>query len=217
MLEVALTASYAVFTGDLVNSTEMSNIQVEGVFQQLDNCIRTIENDFNVDVIPVERFRGDGWQFALSSPQLALRVCLLVRSAFKQIDKGLDTRISVGVGHASIGSTLGTSDGPAFLLSGRGLDSMQKRDRFRFYQNFEDIRFLDLTQAVFVLADALSSDWTSRQAEIVSLMIGQRGITLKDAADRDGTNPQQVQKLFVRGDGPALKEAISLFENSWRL
>jgi len=211
-----LNTSYAVFTGDLVDSTEMSGIQIEGVFQQLDACVHSVAKEFDVEIIPVERFRGDGWQFGLSSPELSLRVCLLVRAAVKQVDKSLDSRISIGVGRASIGASTGSSDGPAFLLSGRGLDSMSKRDRFRFDQDIEDRRLIDLIQATFGLADALSSGWTVRQAEVFSLLGGRRETTLREAAETDGTSYQQVQKLFARGDGPALNEAIRLFERSWQ-
>ena len=48
------------------------------------------------------RFRGDGWQCLAPAPPLALRAALFLRAHLRALDRDVDTRISVGIGPASL-------------------------------------------------------------------------------------------------------------------
>jgi len=71
--------------------------------------------------------RGDGWQVALQKPENALRLGLFIRSVVKSEFK-TDTRVSIGLGTVDRlePDNIVESTGPAFILSGHGLEALAK-------------------------------------------------------------------------------------------
>ncbi|MBA4323617.1 MAG: hypothetical protein C0426_00775 [Rhodobacter sp.] len=120
----------AVLTGDLVASTRQPADRVDAAMQAL----RQSAGQVTAWQTPpydtrFTRFRGDGWQIALTNPGLALRAAVVLQATLGA--RGLESRMSIGIGPAE---TLGTTDlsdaaGRAFELSGQGLDKMADTSR----------------------------------------------------------------------------------------
>ena len=73
-------------------------------------------------------FRGDGWQFVGPDPRYMLRAALFLRARLGMLGRAFDTRVSIGVGSGWLceNEDLNLASGPAFELSGKGLDEDKK-------------------------------------------------------------------------------------------
>jgi class 3 adenylate cyclase len=93
----------AVLTGDLVASTRMPAPLRDGAFEALGGAARRIAAwQGTGDAGRFARFRGDGWQMVLADASLSLRACLFLRASLRTLDRRLDSRISIGVGRATL-------------------------------------------------------------------------------------------------------------------
>lgn len=117
-----------VITGDIVNSTSISSKWKDRILQSLE----TVKNDFSTADMNYEMFRGDSFQVTVQSPTetllvaIAIRIILISQTPDDSENKW-DARVSVGIGDCNYkSSTIVTSDGEAFVLSGRGLDMLRK-------------------------------------------------------------------------------------------
>ncbi|TRO91302.1 hypothetical protein FKB34_13660 [Glycocaulis profundi] len=201
----------AVLTGDIVKSTEMSSSQVQAIMASLAEQAEIIRRWDGVKVPELERSRGDGWQFVLPAPRWALRASLTMRAAVKQVDRAADTRISVGIGQAYLASTLSSSEGPAFERSGRELERLKARRRMGFYADIPEPE-LRLCSALFGVCDALSASWTSRQAEIFTLLAAPDPPTVPHVSETLEVTPQAIQAHFAKSGGAPLIHAAEAFE-----
>ncbi len=155
----------AIITGDIVNSTKLT---VEGRDAMLQALQRIPEVLAPVQIVTLEIFRGDGFQIGIGEAREALRCGLAIRALLRAHKKEnsndvLDARISIGVGTLDYQSTsLSTSDGEAYRLSGRLLDEMHKSRlaiRTPWHGVNEELR---LSTA---FADDIVSGWTQSQSK----------------------------------------------------
>jgi len=210
----AMTREICVLTGDIVRSSSLSNALLEALIKSLQRISDDIRSWSAVPSPPLERFRGDGWQLALTEPSRALRAGLLVRAAIKSCHAQADSRIGFGVGAGAIKQSLATSSGPAFELSGELLDELNGPDRWAYGHRTDNSTPPSLASALFVACEAVSSTWTSRQAEVFSQMIQPERTTLHAVADRLDISPQAVQTHFSKAGGRALSHAVKAFERA---
>lgn len=191
----------AVLTGDLVASTRQPADRVDAAMQALRLAADRIATWQSPARDPrFTRFRGDGWQIALTAPDLALRAAVVLQGTLGAL--GLESRISIGIGPAE---TLGTTDlsdaaGKAFELSGQGLDKMADASRIA-------IAGPSVTDPDAMIADLLGERmgrWTAAQAEAAALQLASpdRVITLAEVGKALGISPQAVNDR-VRGAGCA--------------
>ncbi|TVR47752.1 MAG: hypothetical protein EA425_15375 [Puniceicoccaceae bacterium] len=115
---------------------------------------------------PVDVYRGDGWQVALERPRLALRVALFLRCRLRQGEDGVDTRVSIGIGPVEHlpKRRVSRGDGPAFRLSGRGLEEMDPRRLMAWAEE----PAVPAADPLFALLDAVTGRWTARQCLAVA-------------------------------------------------
>lgn len=189
----------AVLTGDLVASTRQPADRVDAAMQALRQSAGQVAA---WQTPPCDtrftRFRGDGWQIALTDPGLALRAAVVLQATLGA--RGLESRMSIGIGPAE---TLGTTDlsdaaGRAFELSGQGLDKMADTSRIA-------IAGASVTEADAMIADLLGERmgrWTAAQAQAAALQLAapDRIITLAEVGMTLGISPQAVNDR-VRGAG----------------
>lgn len=123
------------------------------------------------------RFRGDGWQIYLPNGGKALHTLLKVEADLRMAD-GPQTRISIALGtDASIPVTdLAAAQGEGFRLSGRALDDMPKRQRFRItlppsLHSLSAGRSELLPQSLLDQLEFQTERWSKEQAEAISLML----------------------------------------------
>ncbi len=119
----------AVLTGDIVNSTQMSNAQYQATLTELKQLIDDIQN---TGYAAGEVYRGDAFQIQFSDPVVALKESLLLKIALQSSavsDKPIHCTLSLAYGNADkIATRPSESSGPVFVASGHGLDNNQSNE-----------------------------------------------------------------------------------------
>lgn len=106
-----------VLTGDIIDSTKLSSTERKAVSNVLESLAQTSKGQYDFFI------RGDSFQVMIESHGLteALQIKYLLK-----LKTGFSVRISIGIGEVNIlEKRLSNSDGPAFWLSGQGLDAMK--------------------------------------------------------------------------------------------
>ncbi|MFD2739808.1 hypothetical protein ACFSUD_09530 [Sulfitobacter aestuarii] len=197
---------WAVFTGDIVKSSELGSEQLSRIFSSLEEAADEVARWQDAPTL-FTRFRGDGWQMAVA-PALTFRALLAMRAAVRRVGKGLDSRIGIGIGQGRIpGDDLSGAEGVAFLHSGHALDEMKRTLRMSAPEADLSLRLL------LPLADQIIDGWTARQAEIAYLLLPPEAPTQSEVADRLGQTRQSVQQQADQSGIMALLESCTLLEN----
>lgn len=175
---------FAVLTGDIVKSGRLATNELDNVRESIGDAVDAIRSwQRGVVKGKVAFFRGDSWQLLLADPSKALRAAVFLRA--RLIAGGLaDSRVSVGIGSVDNLSSRNVtkSTGEAFSLSGEALDTMKHPSRLAIAIPDSVQLPNGLVAVVGQLCDALISDWTQRQAEIVSHAVDPTGPIHEDIA-----------------------------------
>jgi hypothetical protein len=197
----------AVFTGDIVRSTDMEHATLTQMFVALEAQCATI-GGWPASTTSFQRYRGDGWQMALP-PQYALRAAAVMRAAARATGKGHDTRIGIGIGQGHIqNGDLGAADGPAFVDAGRALDRI-KRGPLMSAPDTTDLLRISLP-----LVDRIVQGWTSKQAQIAAALLAPSPPTQDALATQLGHSRQLMQKQSDAAGLTALVDSFDVFEQS---
>jgi hypothetical protein len=166
---------YAVLTGDLVKSSQMSPEQSVFAMKSLRQLAKKFESVHQDSTIgELDTFRHDSWQWLLAKPELALRAALFMRAGLRSLsDKSakikFDTRIAIGTGTVEniVEHSISDSRGDAFSRSGKALDAMQKDSRLTYAteSNIEADQWLG--GGLVPLLDCLVTKWTTIEARTV--------------------------------------------------
>ncbi len=171
----------AVITGDLVNSSEFSGTRLQALLDRISTEFDRIQqkNDRNATVFTM--FRGDSFQGIVEEPKHALKLALQLKSFINSFtdsstDSGntapiADVRISIGVGMAVYDTdAINVSNGAAFQLSGRTLDSMKKEHKgIALTTSNNDVNDEFAVHLRFL--DRLTSRWSVASAEVVYFLL----------------------------------------------
>jgi hypothetical protein len=200
----------AVLTGDLIGSTGAGPNAVDHAMRALADAAAHLSQEAACDT-RFTRFRGDGWQIYLDHPRHALRAALLMTAALRATEKGLATRISVGIGQITRLGDKGLSDasGDAFVISGHGLDLMPKSKRLVIAGGGVDAKW---HTPIFDLVEWQSGRWSREQAEAVMLALGPDRPSFRDIAAGLGISRQALQARLSSAGYHALEEALHTFE-----
>lgn len=200
----------AILTGDVVRST-LTGTSTRDLARRLRRAGELAGELASGMATPVESFRGDAWQMAVRPPSDAIAVAIRFRIALRWFvgGPGADTRVSIGIGavarlpraHVSEG------DGPAYRLSGRGLDGMPRGRRMAV--GLED-RGLEATlDAILGLVDTLVSGWTEPQAYAVDgALMGWTQEQTAAAWEPRPVTQQAVNKHLKRAGWSAVERAL---------
>ncbi len=227
-----------VFTGDLVGSSKLSATEVADAIRALElasyDLARVLGDsdtlftefrgdrargspDFSPEWKPrFSSFRGDGWQCLGPAPLYALRSALFFRARLGTYGRQFDTRVSIGIGSGSLPDEpdLVGAVGPAFEISGRGLDSMAHAPRFAVGWEAPP-ETAPLLQAIFALADEVSRNWTPGQARVFARLLLDRQRPSQAALARELDITQQTVAAHLAGGGDwALQEALKAVEGA---
>lgn len=187
---------YAVITGDIVESTAITN-NYHIALQEIADDIKNYQApDFIFDV-----YRGDSFQALVTDPAKALLISIIFRAGIRRKSRGTslndvwDARLAIGIGpvnNLKISSDikLGTLDGEAFTRSGRTLDVMKKEGALLKITTGEEQIDKEFA-AICPLADTIISHWTTAQAEAIYLYL------LKDMTQHDIGNQLQISQRAV--------------------
>jgi hypothetical protein len=201
-----------VLTGDIIGSTKLAPEEVDAAMRELELASQDFHREWIGSGEPrFTRFRGDGWQSTGVPPAQALRAALFFRARLSALGRPFDTRISVGIGAGSLETEapdLAGAAGPAFELSGRGLDRMPHARRFAVaWENPPD--GAPLIEAIFALSDEISRQWTPRQAEVFARALGpRRRPNQEELAAVLGVKQQVIARHLAGGGDWALREGL---------
>lgn len=162
----------------------------------------------------MELFRGDSFQIVVDSPEMSLKIASMMRAGLKSnTPKGSktewDARISIGIGTIDYrGNSIVTSDGEAFKLSGRGLDTMEK-NRLAVNTCWQDVN--EELDAGLAFVDDLITGWSVNQANAVYLSVG-RGLSQANIASAIAKSQQNVSKTLTSAKESLLVRFSDRFE-----
>lgn len=197
--------NWAVFTGDIVRSSDLEDGGLDQIFAALEGAAQQIAG-WPDSAAPFVRFRGDGWQMALP-PRYALRAALTVRAAVRTTGKGRDTRIGIGLGAGTFNAgDLAGADGPAFVQSGHALDTLKRTPRMAAPNGPTALRI------ALPLADEIAQRWTPKQAQVVQALLAPDAPTQDALAQTLGRSRQMAQKQADSAGIVALLESCQLYE-----
>jgi hypothetical protein len=167
-MSIRKTTVSAILTGDIVNSTKLPPEQEARVQTGLTEVLSKFLHGH-----PYEFYRGDSFQAYLKEPAEALKLALACRAVAinvttreDEVVRG-DIRISIGIGEVDLPvRALGSAKGEAFLLSGRGLDELQKTERRLHIASGNKIVNIGL-QIMADYLDSIFKAMTGKQADII--------------------------------------------------
>ncbi len=204
-------------TGDVIRSRHLSAAQHKSVNSRLKALsIKFGELHPGSMVGETDIFRGDSWQCCLKQPYLVVTAAVFFRAGLKADD--LDSRIGLGIGTVETlnPKKISESTGPAFVASGRSLDSLEKGRNMGLVvsdeKDADSKRYL--TDLVIPLLDAQITRWTQREA--VAVFGSMHGLTQQEIADwppakaEHGGQPtrQAIQDALTRSEWTGLVESL---------
>lgn len=184
-------AIHGIITGDIVASQSIKPKVRQKLFGDISVFLKELKKKWLNDY---ETFRGDSLQCEVKSPEMALRVSLMIRAFFKgylseeelpkaqanKVDErtkgyfttGFDIRLAIGIGEVDFikKNKITSSDGEAFRLSGEALDSL-KQDAHRITVKTFNTEFDEQLEPAILLLDALIQKWTLNGAELVLYLL----------------------------------------------
>jgi len=184
-------AIHGIITGDIVASQKMPPKVRQKLFADIDIFLKDLKKKW---VNNYETFRGDSLQCEVKSPEMALRVALMIRAFFKgylseeempkaqanrveERTKGyfttdFDIRLAVGIGEVDFikKNKITSSDGEAFRLSGEALDNLKQESQRLMVKTFNK-DFDEQLEPAILLLDALIQKWTLNGAELVLYLL----------------------------------------------
>ncbi len=195
---------HAVLTGDLVKSSRLTCDQSREAMDELKSAAAAFNAAYPGAIHKeMDTFRHDSWQLLLNNPVFAFRAALFFRCVLKMKSSAgikFDTRISIGIGPVDFVAENRVSDsrGPAFTLSGRGLDGM-KNAHLAFDGSFADADdWYDVSLGVVPLLDCVVTDWTPVESGAVSAAL--LGKTQLETADYLRAKQDSVPTRQAIGD-----------------
>ena len=203
--------TWAVLTGDIVDSSDMAPEDLDALMSALNDIAKQLSGWQHTSENKTEsafaRRGGDGWQIALNRPQFALRAALFVQSCLRSIDGGLATRVATATGDGTVPeqADLNSAHGPVFRDSGRLLDTLKGRTLLAHADG-------GALGASFRLADHISQGWTQAQARAVHAMLPPEAGPRRLAAERLGISRQAIDQALWAAGFPALNAALQQIE-----
>ncbi len=196
---------YAVITGDIIGFTKVA----PQYRQELVHKVEALIQSWVEDKADAQIFRGDSYQLVLSRPDMALRRSIQLICWFKMHLPGaelhLATRISIGVGTIAYkGTTVLSSEGEAFHLSGRNFDLLGNEEYLGVYTSDEDKN--KAFKIILIFINKYISNWTRGQAEVLFWLL--EGKTQQEIADMLSVSQPSVNSRLKLSGWRELEPAI---------
>ena len=213
----------AVVTGDIIDSTKLSEEENNTLIQGLKYIIDKLEEN---QTIRGEIFRGDSLQCLINKPSQALKIALLIKTYVKgivsmnklkqknELDKLInkpifDIRIAIGIGEVnSEKEKLSISQGEAFNFSGRLLDEMKNKQTIAIKTNDQYKEELDTS---FKLLDFILSNATQNQCEVIYYKL--KGLTEIEISEKIGINQSAINQRSNSSGWSSINSLIQRFES----
>jgi len=202
---------YAVLTGDLVKSSQLSSEKSAGAMARLKNAAMEFAQQYPSTIVgQMDTFRHDSWQVLMEKPAPAVKAAVFLRTALKlesDAETKYDTRICIGIGQAELISTqrVSNSRGPAFTRSGKGLDEMGG-ERLRLVAGDDAPVLLNgLSCTAIPLLDCIIGDWTPTESRAIYGVLN--GWTQEEIASNWPVNEKSGKQPTRQAVGDSLMRA----------
>jgi hypothetical protein len=211
----------AVLSGDLVKSSLLTTDRqaiMSGLTRAVESA-RPYLKEQGCRLYFSDFYRGDAFQCALTDPTYSLWASVFIRTELIQLRADgirADARLGLGLGFISEWNlrNISSSDGEAFRLSGKALDSLksgkEKYRRLRILSPWPEQGALLSVLAAFL--DAVMQRWTPEQAEAISLFL--RDKNQEETSKILNVRQPAVQRRLQTAGHFAVKEALELFSQS---
>ena len=157
-----------------------------------------------------EIFRGDSFQLEVRDPADVFQTALLLKATIKSV-KPYDLRIAIGIGEKSYHSERITeSNGPAFVHSGEKFERLQQ-EKVTLAMKSPWPELDQELNTCMKLALIAMEDWTAGLAEIVAIMIQNKGLRQVEVGKKLGIKQNAVSGRLKRSHYYELIEFEALF------
>jgi hypothetical protein len=231
-LKTIFMGKHAIITGDIVASRRIAPLQKKMLYSDIEVFLRSLKKKW---LLNYETYRGDSIQCEALSPELSLRVALIIRSYVmaytpeeikkkilrsqkkEAVPKGyfnvaFDIRLAIGIGEVDFikKKKLSSSDGAAFQLSGEALDNLKKDDNRRLVFKTPNEPLNTDIEPVIYLLDALTQKWTQNQAILVLNKLQNKKD--EEIAKLFKTSLSAVYQRKKTAQWTAIEKAVTYFE-----
>ncbi len=203
-----------VITGDISNSQTFSNDELNHILDALKIQLSKYASQYggNFDI-----YRGDAFQLAVTQPQHCMQIAIGIRLALKALPLSADVRVSAAIGEAQFRQQevkIGT--GEAFVLSGRGLDTI-KPQYIAFSCQNEELE--NKAKLLTRFADAHISGLTQIQSQTVLAYLEASDKSHENIATILNKNRSNVSRILNASNYKLVAEYLSYMEEeiaSWQ-
>jgi hypothetical protein len=197
----------AVITGDIIQSTSLGQQERTNMLVTLEKVIadgKEFFPDWNAEI-----FQGDSFQGStLKGVKSSLGYSIACIAQFRE--QGFGIRIAIGIGEISFtAATIGTSNGSAFVQSGRTLEELKKRNGSYIGIKTGDADLDEEFEVHCTILDFLLARCTVPQSQALILAIN--GFTQVEIAERLHIAQPTVQQRLKAGGWPVFKAILQRF------
>ncbi len=192
----------AVITGDIINSSSIKdrNPLIKRLKQEFADLEKVKSNSFSL-------YRGDAFQ-GICLPNDAFLIYLKIKALL--MNQKSDVRIAIGIGPVEhMKKNIAESDGTAFRLSGRTLDTLKPENKKFMIKTTSDEINKELELECSML-DALLSNWSVKSSEVIYHVLEDK--TQLEIAELVGISQSAVQQRLKTANWPV----IELFMNRYK-
>lgn len=191
----------SIITGDIVNSRKMSS---EIWLPQLKAYFETLGSRPKI----WEIYRGDSFQ--IQTPiEAALTIAIIIKSIIKQ-NKGLDVRMSIGIGDVHYKSDSVTEAyGTAHIYSGESFENL-KKDNLNIKTPIQEIN--DYFNVITKLMSITMDSWKPATAETIYYALTHEELNQKELSQLLNKKPATINEALKRGGYHELLDTINLFK-----
>lgn len=199
---------HAVLTGDIVNSTKLDTASEGKLVERLRQTMGPYKSEF---------FRGDSFQAYLPDCREALQIALVCRTAAIGLNPEAttvisDVRISIGIGKVDHPvHTLASAKGEAFILSGRGLDDLERTEG-RLVITLENHPMASLTFKLMTdYVNSIYRQMTAKQAEVIMELLN--GESQQQVADKLNRSKSTISQHVTAGRWDEIENILNNYKS----
>jgi hypothetical protein len=187
-----------VITGDIIGSTKLEAKDKTAISAVLGELEKNSKGQYDYFI------RGDSFQVLMKNEGLSEALKIKFYLKFKT---GYATRIALGIGEVNyLDSKLSNSDGPAFWLSGQGLDEMKALNTLNSI-HLENKEFQADWNIYAQTLDYLERQLTNNQAEVLYWLLMNK--TQQEIAEEIGITQSSVNRRIKATGWDLLQMIIS--------
>jgi len=194
----------SVITGDIIKSRDLKDQSIW--LHELKRTLSMLSSDKSY----YEIYRGDSFQIEHQDFSDSFIAAVYIKASIKSI-KGLDVRMSIGVGEKSYqGKIVSESNGEAFIFSGETFETL-KKEKQNLKIKTSDIELNNELNLYFKLALIAMDNWTVNSAEIVKLSLENPNMIQTELAKIVGISQDAISKRQKRAYLDEILELDSLY------